>query len=253
MDKIKVLHIEDDPKELENMRQAFEKEENLILIGSTGDADDGLILVNKFLPEVIILDLELHEGSKDGAHFLRELRKQHIPFKPYVIVTTHNVSKTAHAMVRKTGADFIYQKSQIDYGPELIINHIHGAQEANVLGCVSMENETERKKETVYQKLINDEFELINLISKYKGYPYLKEAIELLDSGIGNYKEIIAKKYGVSAKRIENHMQYAIKCAFCDTPTDILVANYTQSINSNTGYPTVKEFVYYYCEKLRLK
>ena len=251
MDKIKVLHIEDDPKELEDMRQAFEKEENLILVGATGDADDGLILVNKFLPEVIILDLELHEGSKDGAHFLRELRKQHIPFKPYIIVTTHNVSKIAHNMVRKLGADFIYTKSQTDYGPKLVIGNINNARETGVLGNALMENEAEYKKQSVYQKLIDDEFKAINLIPKNKGYIYLKESIELLDSGLYDYKDIIAKKYGVSAKKVEKVMQYEIKRIWNTTSTDILLKNYTQTFSSSTGYPTVKEFISYYCQKLR--
>ena len=45
------------------------------------------------LPDMILLDLELHEGGGNGLQFLYNLNRMQIPFRPYIVVTTHTTSE----------------------------------------------------------------------------------------------------------------------------------------------------------------
>ena len=74
MERLKVLHIEDNYVEREALSIALKKENNLIMVGSTGKAHEGLLMVKQYLPEVVILDLELKYGTEDGFYFLDGLK-----------------------------------------------------------------------------------------------------------------------------------------------------------------------------------
>lgn len=251
MDQLKVLHIEDADLERRDMAIAFKKVNNLLMVGSVAEADEGLSIVKEYMPDVVILDLELREGSKDGLYFLQGLQKLIIPYKPFVLVTTYNSSEAVFSPARDLGADFVYSKTQRDYGTDLVIQFLANIQES------LLKNKSVRK--TIYsednaQKFvmqIEAEFKKIGLKRRLKGYKYLKDAIQLLYENTENYIETIAGKYGVTAKKVDDDMRYAIRSTWNTSAIEDLFNNYTAPVNSRTGSPTVKEFTDYYCEKIK--
>ena len=94
--KLSVLLVEDDEKECNLIAQYIDELDDVSLVGTTDNSEQGIEYVKDFLPEAIILDLELHQGGGDGLTFLKELRYLNLRVKPYVLVTTNNSSMVTY-------------------------------------------------------------------------------------------------------------------------------------------------------------
>lgn len=68
-DILSVLLIEDDVEACCELQSCFESAENIELVGITNNARQGLEMVQTFLPDIILLDLELHTGGGNGLLF----------------------------------------------------------------------------------------------------------------------------------------------------------------------------------------
>lgn len=251
LEKLKVVHIEDSEVERRDMSNSFKQTDNLEIVGSTGDADEGLRLVVTHQPDVVILDLELHKSGKDGTYFLISLAELFIPFRPFVLVVTYNTSEAIFTPVRALGADFIYSKTQRDYAPSLVIQFLTNIQESlkaykYSYGRTVYSPENQRH----FVELIDVELNKVG-VRRSKGRVYLKEAIHLLYENRDDYKEVIAQRHGVKPKKIEDAMQYAIKRAWNTSPIDDLLEHYTDIIETKNCIPTVKNFVSFYCKKIK--
>ena len=122
--KIKILLIEDDPVACRELSDYFATCEDMHLLDTTKDANIALNLVFSYLPNVILLDLELHQGSGNGLIFLNELKNNPAPQNPYIIVTTQNMSSFTLTQARELGADFILTKYDASYSPEYVASTI---------------------------------------------------------------------------------------------------------------------------------
>ena len=74
---MKLLLIEDDISECNKFKKLSDSRNDIEFIGITDSDIEGLNLVKKFIPEGIILDLELNNGKGNGTgfNFLMELNK----------------------------------------------------------------------------------------------------------------------------------------------------------------------------------
>ena len=61
----------------------------------------------------------------------------------------------------------------------------------------------------------------------------------------------MSEKYGKTEASVERAMQSAIDRAWKTAYIDDLEKYYTARINSTRGVPTLKEFIYYYAEKIK--
>ena len=73
--KLTLILIEDDPVACLEMQTYFDTCEDMLLVESTNDSNIGLKLVCAHLPNVVLLDLELHHGGGNGLVFLDDLKK----------------------------------------------------------------------------------------------------------------------------------------------------------------------------------
>ena len=83
---LNILIIEDDVAACRELRLYIEKIENLKLVGITADSDKGIELVKSALPDVVILDIELHHGTGNGIIFLAKLNALNLSIRPYIDV-----------------------------------------------------------------------------------------------------------------------------------------------------------------------
>jgi len=254
--QLTVLLVEDDPGECALFAHYVESVDDVRLVWATDNAVKALELTKDHLPDAVILDLELHKGRGSGVTFLTELGKTGLQVRPYILVTTHNISRTTHAHVRQLGADFIMVKSQEDYSAGYAVEFLRslkgtiqstgergqagGGQEA-----VSPD-ETRRRME---QRVVT-EMDLIGLSPKPNGYLYIIDAIMHVMDGYGNYIVYVAQKYGKSDSSVERAMQNAINSAWREGDIDDLLRYYTARISSAKGVPTLKEFIKYYAYKI---
>ena len=259
MDKsLTVLLVEDDPEECRSFVQYVESTDDVQLVGVVNNADKALEYVKDFLPDAIILDLELHKGGGNGISFLVALGKEQSRVSPYILVSTNNISRTTHEQVRQLGADFIMTKSQSDYSAENVIEFlrslkriIHDSQKKQQASskAPNIMSPNEIKKRLTSR--IATEIDLIGISPKVIGRGYLIDHIMLLIEGQPDPVVIIAEKHGKTDVSVERAMQNAINHAWRSGDIDDLQRLYTARIVSGKGVPTLNEFVYYYSNKIK--
>lgn len=261
MDKpLSILLIEDEPTDCKLFIQYVDSTEDIRLVGVTNNADKALEYARDYLPDAIILDLELHKGHGNGVSFLMALGKEQLPFSPYILVTTHNISAITHEQVRRFGADFVMIKSQADYSAENVIEFlrtlkgiIHNSRKKNPdSGKLDDEPPIEAKKRLLTQ--IATEIDLIGISPKAIGRNYLIDAIMLIiDGQRHNHIETIAQKYNKTDPSVERAMQNAINRAWRTADIEELQRYYTARVRSEKGIPTLTEFIFYYANKLKME
>ena len=86
--EITVLLVEDDVEECNELQNYADSVNDVNLVGITNNSDEALEMVQAFLPDVVLLDLELHQGGGNGLLFLLGLSRLNLPFRPYIIIIT---------------------------------------------------------------------------------------------------------------------------------------------------------------------
>ena len=254
---LNVLIIEDDIAACKELSLYIEKIETLKLVGITGDSDKGIEIVKSALPDVVILDIELHHGSGNGLLFLAKLNTLQLSMRPYVLITTNNSSNVTYESARQLGADFIMSKHKADYSAQYVIEFIRMIQHTLLTRQPSKtENLTEEdlfeKNLPLYTRRVYRELDWVGISPKNIGYNYLADAILLIlkNPSANVYKEL-AENYKKSDASVERAMQNAINRAWRFSDIEELLTHYTAKIRSEKGVPTTLEFVYYYANKIK--
>lgn len=121
---MKILLIEDDLAECNEFEKSVQDFENITICAMTNNATDALSLTQYHLPDVVILDLELHLGGGNGLEYLSDLKQLNLVHRPLVIVTTNNTSKIVLDTARDLGAAMILTKYEQDYSATYVLKTI---------------------------------------------------------------------------------------------------------------------------------
>lgn len=252
--KLTIVLIEDDPATCKELEDFFDTCEDMQLVATTNHSNIGLKLISSYLPNIVLLDLELHHGGGNGLIFLNELRQQNISNPPYIIVTTQNMSTVTLNQARELGADLILTKYDTLYSPEYIASTIR-LMEAGIVRknttVSQIVDPTPAQFENQVKLRVQREMELIGINPKNKGYAYLVDSIQnyMTDPSI-HLSRTLVDKYHKSEKSIERAMQNAIKRAWDTNDIDDLLKYYTAYIRPDKGFPTLMEFICYYANKI---
>lgn len=260
--QLTILLIEDEQDVCQRIKDEIDKTDDLVLISITNNSYRALELVRDYTPDVVILDLELHNGQGNGLDFLQKLDNTPLAVLPFLLVTTNNSSPTTYHFARELGVDFIMYKYQEDYTEKKVIEFlkmmrttIHKSQKAyNPLNAI---HKSPEQKEKHLKSIIYTELNYVGISPKSVGYKYLTDAILLsIEAGeVTNLQHTlltkIAQKYKKSVFSVERGMQNAINRAWSTTDIDDLLLHYTAKINSSKGVPTLMEFICYYLNKIQ--
>jgi CheY-like chemotaxis protein len=254
--KLSIILVEDDPDECKELVDYIEGLDDISLLASTNSSTEAIKYIKDYLPDVIILDLELQRGSGNGLNVLMGLRQMDSNNRPYVLITTNNSSQITHESARQLGADFIMTKYQADYCPKSVVDFLK-IMESSILSRKQTALDTplsepaEIKNKRIVRR-INAELNQIGISPKAVGYQYLADAISLVVKQCKqNLYNEIGKKYGKTEASVERAMQNAINKAWRTSDIDDLLKYYTARINPDKGVPTITEFVYYYANMLK--
>ena len=255
--KLSLILVEDDPDECKELVDYIEGLDDISLLGVTNSSTEAIKYIKDYLPDVIILDLELQRGSGNGLNVLMGLRQLDLGNKPYVLITTNNSSQITHESARQLGADFIMTKYQSDYSPKSVIDFLK-IMESSILGRKQAVSDNtpaaeppEMKAKRIMRR-INAELNQIGISPKAVGYQYLADAILLVANQCKrNLYNEIGKKYVKTEASVERAMQNAINKAWKTTDIEDLLKFYTARINPEKGVPTITEFIYYYAHLLK--
>ena len=253
---MQVLLIEDDEYEVNTFNEYVKSREDVQIVKSTNSSSEGIEFAKQYIPDAIILDLELHHGEGSGLSFLEEMKKTNLDFKPLIVVTTNVSSDIIYNHIRKEGVDFIFYKKQSDYSPEIVINSIISLRDtfSKSKGKIITTSETPIEYEERIKQKINNELDLIGISNHLKGRKYMFDAIFYLLDNTNNSSTVfsyLSSKYKIGNSSISRAMQTAINYAWRISSVEDLMAHYKARINYETGVPTPTEFIYYYAEKIR--
>lgn len=255
--KLSILLVEDDEGACEEIKRYIEELDDVSLVGITNDSGKALGYVKSFLPEAVILDLELHQGGGNGLLFLKELRQLDLPFYPFILITTNNSSAVTYAYAREAGADFIMAKHQEGYSAKGAVEFLRMIKSA-IFSKIESKSPEHKTTESPVQKTkriarqISLELDYVGVSPKHIGYKYLTDAIGLvIDKPSNNLCAVIGEKYGKTQASVERAMQNAIDKAWRISDIEDLLKHYTARVNSEKGIPTITEFVCYYANKIK--
>lgn len=254
---MKILLIEDDVNECAKFKDSINHRDGIELIATTNSSTEGLKYVKRYMPEAIILDLELNAGEGSGFEFLEELRKLKLTINPKVVVTTNVCSDSVYEYLHENKVDFIFYKKQEKYSVENVINTLLLLQGyTNNNNGEALETEDSEENLQLISDKINAELDLIGIGVHLQGRKYLHDSILYIltheegDSKI-SINQYLMSKYKKASSTISRAMQNAIIHAWRISSIDDLEKYYTAKINYETGIPTPVEFIYYYVGKIR--
>lgn len=254
--KLLILIVEDDENACAELKNALEEYDDMQLAAATNNSADALELTKYHLPDIVILDLELHEGGGNGFMYLQGLGKLSLSPMPYILITTNNPSPVTHQIARDLGADFTLTKTEEGYSPQYVADMIHLMKDSIIRAKKGSngpnEAESPESRDRKLRKRILRELDLIGINPKHSGYKYLVDAITLVyDKPERNLCATLGKQYQKTPFSVERAMQNAINYAWNHTDIEELTAHFTARISSEKAVPTVTEFVYYYASKLQ--
>ena len=121
---LRVLLVEDDATSCMEINDYISRLDDVTLVASTNNASTAIEYMKEFLPDAVILDLELHQGGGDGLFFLAQLQQLELSKHPYILVTTNNSSNITYESARQLGADFILAKYQENYSAQYVVEFL---------------------------------------------------------------------------------------------------------------------------------
>lgn len=256
-DRMSLYLVEDDQAACMAFAEYIDISDDFSLVGVTNNAAKAIADIQDTLPDAIILDLELHQGSGNGLIVLSSLQKKPLSKTPYIVVTTNNSSAITFESARQMGADFIMSKHQADYSEKGVLDFlrmmrpvIQNNRSKAAMAHTTPESPMEYNKR-IYRRIMS-EMDIIGISPKAVGRKYIIDAIQLcISNPVPNLCSLIGKKYKKTEASVERAMQNAINRAWSTADIDTLLQHYTARINSNKGVPTITEFVYYYANKLK--
>ena len=121
---INIILVEDDLEESKIMQEYINTRSDIKLVATAKSSEIALEKIKTFIPDAIILDIELNGGKGSGLEVLDRINEMKLDTKPIIIITTNISSKTVYTYAHEKGADMIFHKLKDDYSPELVINNI---------------------------------------------------------------------------------------------------------------------------------
>lgn len=255
MKKITILIVEDDDNVCSNFKSIIDNYSELKLLHFTNSSSEAMTFVNMHNPDVIILDLELQDGEGSGLVLLNELQKKQLDAPPFIIVTTNNPSQSISEAVHQLGVDFTLKKYQPNYSETLVLDHliILKDQILSKKRKLNKKLDTDNYVEINYKPQIFNELNTFGISLKGIAYKYITDAILFtIENPNADYLNMLSVKYKKSEDSIKKAMQYAITHGWDRADPDIISKCYTSTIDVYQGGPTIKAFVKYYAEKVKL-
>ncbi len=255
MNNITVFIIEDDTNTIKRYFYNAKQYPHIDIVGHTNSSRKAIGLVNKHSPDVVILDLGLHNGEGSGISFLHSINNKTISYKPYILAVTDNPSSATLNMTQNLGVDFTIKKYQENFSESLVFEHISMLSFSDILKLNSHEDIQTPAIKNLYERYteeIRKELDDFGIRRSTSGYTYIVDAVLfVIDNPSIHYTYLFANKYNKKPDTIKKAMERAITTAWSDGSKG-LVANHTPKYLTAfyDGF-TIKEFIKFLSEQIR--
>ena len=187
---IRVMVVEDDAGVRHSLELLLQSTAGLECNGSAGTVSEALRVVPEAKPDVVLLDINLPDGS--GIECAAAI-KERLPNTQIIMITVYDDTEKVFQSLRAGASGYILKRAT----PKKILDAIHEV----VAGGVPMSNEIARKVLNFFHQTASQaKAEEINLT------PRETEVLTLLATG-GSNKEIAAR-LSVTAEAVSFHLRH---------------------------------------------
>ena len=261
MQTLNVAIAEDNEQVLSKLNTAFQKDEEIRLVGTAKNGDEMCQLIQNREPDVVLLDLVM--PGADGLSVMEKMQQnsriQKVP-RFIVMSAVNNENITTNAF--RLGASYYILKP---FDEDTLVNRIKllGKEEAVSTGrvfSVTSQCDPAKQEEKDLEEQVTDMIHEIGVPAHIKGYQYLRDAILMCiqDMEMLNYitkvlYPAIAKKYQTTPSRVERAIRHAIEVAWSRGEISIIESIFGYTVNRGKGKPTNSEFIALIADKIRLE
>jgi DNA-binding NarL/FixJ family response regulator len=107
--KHRILLVDDHPLVRRAMKQAIEREEDMLVCGEAEDREDALIALAESRPTLAIIDLSLK--TSDGLDLVKDIRKNHSEVLT-IVLSMHNESVHAERVIRAGANGYVSKQEE---------------------------------------------------------------------------------------------------------------------------------------------
>lgn len=227
------------------LRETIEAAEGFTIAAATGDGQEALQLVQRFRPDLLVMDVVL--PGLDGLGLLRLLKAQGIT-APKTIVLSSFYSDRAMADAEKLGVCYYLPKP---CAPESLLEHMRG-----VFDPAGEPEDRASQLKNMVTKVIHE----IGVPAHIKGYQYLREAIiiavndmEVINAVTKVLYPAVAKRFSTTPSRVERAIRHAIEVAWDRGDLETLQKYFGYTVSNAKGKPTNSEFIAMIADRLQLE
>lgn len=185
MEQIQVVIVDDHVMIREGIKQLLEMDGDIKVIGEAGDGEEGIKIIEKTDPDVILLDVNM--PKMNGLEMLQKLKETGIPRK-VLILTIHNEVEYLLKAVEIGVNGYVLKDSELAVLRKAIFSVHHGENYIQPSLAPLLMKRMQENTSEVAEGLTKREMEVLKLIAE------------------GMYNKEIAEKLMISEKTVKNHV-----------------------------------------------
>ena len=246
----KVLILESNEAFARELSDYFERE-GYTVCGVSGDGAEGIALLEKNAPCVVVISLLL--TSLDGFTVLERVKKEGLK-ADFVVLGNFSDDKIVNRVIA-LGARYYLMKP---VSAEIVEERV--AELSQEDAPMSAREKLERRRAGSLDERISNIFVSIGIPPNIKGYNYLREGIKMAVADprvINNVTKglypVIGEKYETSASKVERAIRHAIEVAWNRGRVDAVNAIFGARVYIGSEKPTNSEFIALVADKLILE
>ena len=258
--KIKVIFADDNLEFGEIMREFLEVQSDIELVGIAKNGLEAVNLIEKFTPDIAILDIIM--PHLDGLGVLEKVNEMKILPKPmFIILSAVGQDKITQRAIH-LGAEYYIVKP---FDMDILISRIRQIREMKLeyeskyFEKRGKKGDFEKKRQRNIEQDVTSLMHELGVPAHIKGYQYLRDAIilgvqdiDILNSITKRLYPSIASSYHTTASRVERAIRHAIEIAWSRGQIEAIDSMFGYTINIGKGKPTNSEFIAIIADKLRL-
>ena len=251
---------------------ALQRADGFQVVGTAGDGEQAIRLINERKPQVLVLDLML--SKQDGISVLKAI--SNLDRKPVTLATSAFVTDYVSAAVASLGVRYLMLKP---CDMNILVERME-----EIRGGESPRYPAPRRMDrTGIESMVTNIIHEIGVPAHIKGYQYIRDGIimtvrepEIINGVTKVLYPAIAKKNGTTASRVERAItkvlypqvaktfqttpsrveraiRHAIEVAWDRGDLDTLQSFFGYTVSNTKGKPTNSEFIALIADRLQLQ
>lgn len=255
---INVLLVDDNAEFIEFLHNILINEKDIKIQGIAYDGYEALQMIDKFTPDVVVLDMIM--PNLDGVGVMEKLNEKKDTKKPSVIILSavgndSLIQKTIslgaeYYMVKPVNVDSLIARIRQIYNE----NYSSLNNENSDFSSMKLMENSEYENDVEFQ--ISKFLKSVGIPAHMTGYQYLREALlQVLSSKSKIFRSVtktlypeIAEKFSTSSQKVERSIRNSIESAWVRGNQDFIEKTFG---HSSKGRPTNSEFIATAAEKIR--